>query len=203
MGIEILNPDKQGIKKAAKLLNGGYLVAFPTETVFGVGCVYDNLNSYKALNKLKQRKPDKPYTLMLGNIKDIDRFCDLTVKQRAYIKKVFPGSVTLILKAKPNLKSYLTKDGTIGIRVPNYPLTLSLLKLCKPLLVPSLNRADQKPLNNISLIKKEFNNELEAVINASCGGDKPSTVISLCGKIKVLREGKIPSSKLIEEYNKL
>lgn len=199
----ILDNSQISLKKAATLLKHDKLVAFPTETVFGVGCRFDSLKAYKALNKLKRRTPNKPYTLMLGNINDIKKFAKLTKKDFVFIKKILPGSVTLLLKVKSGLPKYLSKDGIIGIRVPDYKLTLDLLKLSGPLLVPSLNRSNKEPLNDIKLIKKEFDHELDAIINVKIKKDKPSTVLLISDKIKVIREGKIPSKKLIEVYNKL
>ena len=199
----VLSPTSNNLKKAAKLLKENKLVAFPTETVYGVGCTYKSIKAYKALNKLKRRTPNKPYTLMLGSIHEIKKFAKLNQKTTKFINKVLPGSVTLLLKVKPNLPKYLSKDGIIGIRVPDYKLTLSLLKLSGPLLVPSLNRTNKEPLNEINKIKKEFAGELDAVINAKIKKDKPSTVLLISDKIKVIREGKIPSKKLIEVYNKL
>lgn len=199
----ILDNSQVSLKKAATLLKHEKLVAFPTETVFGVGCRFDSLKAYKALNKLKRRTPNKPYTLMLGNINDIKKFAKLTKKDFAFIKKILPGSVTLLLKVKAGLPKYLSKDGIIGIREPDYKLTLDLLKLSGPLLVPSLNRSNKEPLNDIKLIKKEFDHELDAIINVKIKKDKPSTVLLISDKIKVIREGKIPSKKLIEVYNKL
>ena len=199
----ILNHSIKDIKKAASLLKHGKLVAFPTETVYGVGCRYDSIKAYKALNKLKGHRDHKPYTLMIADIHDIKKFAKVNKKVEAFIKKVLPGSVTLILKVKPNLSSYLSKDGYIGIRVPKFKLANNLIKLSGPLLVPSLNRSNQKPLNDLNEIKKEFNHELDALIKMKIKKDKPSTVILISDKIKVIREGKIPSKKLIEVYNKL
>ena len=199
----ILDHSSLSLKKASDLLKRDQLVAFPTETVFGVACRFDSLKAYKALNKLKRRTPNKPYTLMLGSVDEIKKFAKLNLKTNKFIKKVLPGSVTLLLKVKPGLPKYLSKDGIIGIRVPSYKLTLDLLKLTGPLLVPSLNRSNKKPLNDIKLIKKEFDGELSAVINDPIKKSKPSTVILISDKIKVIREGKVPSKKLIEVYNQL
>ncbi len=199
----ILNSSKDSLVKASKLLKASKLVAFPTETVYGVAARYDSIKAYNALNKLKRRKPNKPYTLMLGDIKDIKKFAVTNKKIDSFIKKILPGSVTIVIKAKDNLPSYLSKDGYIGFRVPDFKSTLSLLKLTGPLLVPSLNRSDKPPLNDINDIKKEFSKELSAVIVKKIKPDKPSTVISISDKIKVIREGKVPSRKLINLYNKL
>ncbi|MCQ2794363.1 MAG: threonylcarbamoyl-AMP synthase [Bacilli bacterium] len=199
----ILENKIEDLKKASQLLKQGKLVAFPTETVFGVGCQFNSFKAYKALNRLKKRTPDKPYTLMLGSVNEIKKFARLNQKVLKFVKKVFPGSLTLLLPVKKGLPKYLSKDGIIGIRVPNYPLLLSLLKQSGPLLVPSLNRSGQEPMNNLKAIQKEFNQELDAIIYTKIKKDKPSTILLISDKIKVVREGKVPSKRLIEVYNSL
>ncbi|MCQ2753110.1 MAG: threonylcarbamoyl-AMP synthase [Bacilli bacterium] len=199
----ILKNKIEDLKKASQLLKQGKLVAFPTETVFGVGCRFNSFKAYKALNRLKKRTPDKPYTLMLGSVNEIKKFAKLNQKVLKFVKKVFPGSLTLLLPVKKGLPKYLSKDGVIGIRIPDYPILLDLLKLSGPLLVPSLNRSGQEPMNNLKAIQKEFNQELDAIIYTKIKKDKPSTILLISDKIKVVREGKIPSKRLIEVYNSL
>lgn len=201
----ILTSNNKDIDIASKLLLDGKLVAFPTETVYGVGCIFDNVNAYNNLNKLKRRSPDKPYTLMLGNVDDINKYVDISNKTFNFIKKYLPGSVTFLLPVKHGLADYLSKDNIIGIRVPSNIEALSLLKqVNKPLLVPSLNRSGYPPINNKNEIIKEFNDDLDALIVGEIKDNVPSTIIYINDKIiKVIREGKLPSINIIKEYNKL
>ncbi len=200
----ILNSSNKDIKKAAELLLKGKLVGFPTETVYGVACIYDNYQSYLSLNKLKRRTPDKPYTLMLSNVNQISKFANISTKTLSFIKKYLPGSVTFLLPSKKDLPNYLTKDNVIGIRIPANKEALDLLKeVKKPLLVPSLNRSGECPLTNKEVIVKEFNNDLDALIIGDIKDNIPSTIIMINDKIKVIREGKISSKEIIKEYNKL
>lgn len=200
----ILNSSINDIKKAAKLLRDGKLVGFPTETVYGVACIYDNYQSYLSLNKLKRRTPDKPYTLMLSSVNQISKFANISNKTLSFIKKYLPGSVTFLLPSKKDLPNYLTKDNVIGIRIPSNKIALDLLKeVKKPLLVPSLNRSGESPLFNKEDIVKEFNTDLDALIIGDIKDNIPSTIIMINDKIKVIREGKVSSKEIIKEYNKL
>jgi len=201
----ILSKEPNDIKKAANLLNEGKLVGFPTETVYGVGCIYDNIDSYNSLNKLKRRSPDKPYTLMLGDVNDINKYAKISTETLKFIKKYLPGSVTFLLPVKPGLASYLSKDNIIGIRIPSNIEALSLLKeIKKPLLVPSLNRSGDAPIKDKEEIIQKFTNELDALIVGEITDNIPSTVVYLNNKdIKVIREGKIPSKDIIKEFNSL
>lgn len=201
----ILSKEHNDIAKAANLLKEGKLVGFPTETVYGVGCIYDSLDAYNNLNKLKRRNPDKPYTLMLGDVNDINKYANISKDTLEFIKKYLPGSVTFLLPVQPGLPTYLSKDNIIGIRIPSNIEALSLLKqVNKPLLVPSLNRSGESPIKDKEEIIKLFNNELDALIVGDILDNIPSTIVYINNKdIKVIREGKIPSKDIIKEFNSL
>lgn len=200
----VLDKEIEDIKKAACMLKEGKLVAFPTETVYGVGCIYNDLSAYNNLNKLKNREPDKPYTVMLSNIDEIFKFARLDERYKSFLDKFLPGSVTLLLPAANNLPTHIYKNGVIGIRIPSNKIALDLLKeVGAPLLVPSLNKAGESPLTNLDEIKKVFKKDLDAIIVGKIKDNIPSTVVSLVNGITIIREGKIPSKLLIEEYNKL
>lgn len=202
--MKLLESNLNNIKIAAEALKEGKLVGFPTETVYGVGAIYNDINAYKALNALKRRSPDKPYTLMLYSVNDINKYAYVDEKIMKFLSKEMPGEITVILKAKKLPNHIMNNASTIGIRIPKCDITLELLKeVGIPLLVPSLNRSGDTPLSNPNDIKKEFDNELEYLLLGEIKDNVPSTVISLCDNIKVIREGKVPSKKLIEEYNKL
>lgn len=200
----ILKSTKTDIKKAADLLKKGELVAFPTETVFGVACLADNYHAYQKLNKLKERPPHKPYTMMVKDLAMLKKFAKVNQKTLIFLKKFMPGSITVLLPSKSVTPKWAKENNVIGIRIPSNQEALMLLKeIDQPVLVPSLNRSGGKPINKISEIKKEFENELGALIIGKAKGEKPSTVISLLNGIKIVREGKIPSTKIIKEYKKL
>ena len=192
---------KQIYQDALKTLNDHQVIAFPTETVFGLGVFYDDFEAYNLLNQIKRRHEDKPYTMMLANVADISKYAYLDKKYFPIINKYMPGSLTILVKAKPNVPNYVTHDTEIiGIRIPSNPEALELLAfLDKPLLVPSANRADQKPATNNEEVRAIFGDEIKVVLPGVSKGGLPSTIVDLTGdEIKVLREGPISLKELKE-----
>ena len=185
---------KQIYEQALKALNDHQVIAFPTETVFGLGVFYDDEKAYQLLNQIKRRKEDKPYTLMLANVDEIKKYADIDGKRLNALKKYMPGPVTLLLKCKDNVPGYVTHNtGIIGVRVPANKEALELLEYVKkPLLVPSANRADQKPAMNDQEVKAIFGKEVAVIIPGKAIGGLPSTIIDLTGEeIKLVRQGPV------------
>ena len=190
------------LNDALQALNDHQVIAFPTETVFGLGVFYDDFEAYNLLNKVKNRKEDKPYTMMLYDINEINKYADVDKKYLPIIKKYMPGSLTILVKAKENVPNYVTHDTKIiGIRIPSNKEALELLNFVKkPLLVPSANKADQKPALNDEEVKNIFGDEIRVVIPGKAIGGQASTIIDLTGReIKLIRKGPIP----LEELNLL
>ena len=180
------------LAKAA--LNDHQVIAFPTETVFGLGVYFDDKEAYELLNKIKRRKEDKPYTLMLHDVRQIKNYAYIKETQLKGLSKFMPGPLTILLKCQDNVPSYVTHGtGIIGIRIPENKEALELLKyLDKPLLVPSANRADGKPAMNDEEVKKIFNDEIAVIIPGQAVGGLPSTIIDLTKEeITLIRQGPI------------
>ena len=193
---------EQLLNKALEALNNHQVIAFPTETVFGLGVFYDDEKAYNLLNKVKNRREDKPYTMMLSDVKEISKYAFIRDKYLPIINKYMPGSLTILVRAKGCVPSYVTHDtGIIGIRIPSNKEALDLLKFVKkPLLVPSANKADQKAAVSASEVKAIFNDEIAVMIPGEISSGEPSTIIDLTGdEIKLIRKGPIP----FEELNQL
>ena len=193
---------KNFLEDALKALNDHQVIAFPTETVFGLGVFYDDYQAYNLLNKVKNRHEDKPYTMMLYDINEINKYADVDKKYLPIIKKYMPGSLTILVKAKENVPNYVTHNTKIiGIRIPSNKEALDLLSFVKkPLLVPSANKADQKPALNDEEVKAIFGDEIRVIIPGEAIGGQASTIIDLTGdEIKLIRKGPIP----LEELNLL
>jgi len=181
-------------KLAKTALNEHQVIAFPTETVFGLGVYYDDEQAYQLLNKVKRRREDKPYTLMLYDVDQIEKYAFIDEKVKNALKRFMPGPLTLLLRSKDNVPNYVTHNtGIIGVRIPENKEALDLLKyLEKPLLVPSANRADQKPAMNSDEVKEIFQDEIKVIIPGKAIGGLPSTIIDLTGnEIKLIRQGPI------------
>ena len=190
---------------AKKALDNHGVVAFPTETVMGLAIYFDDKLAYDKLNAIKRRPEDKPYTMMIKDIYEIDKYAQVSEKTSKIIRAFMPGPITLLLPAKDGLPQWVTHNsGVIGIRIPNNEIGLALLKAVeKPLLVPSANRSGEQPALDSDGVKDIFHNEVDFIISGKANLDKPSTIVSLVNdEVKVVREGPIALSQ-IEEVFKL
>ena len=186
-------------QEALLALNNHQVIAFPTETVFGLGVFYDDQEAYELLNKIKNRREDKPYTMMLFDVKEISKYASINKKYLPIIEKYMPGSLTILVNAKENVPSYVTHNsGVIGIRIPSNKEALELLKYVKkPLLVPSANKADQKPALSSDKVKTIFKDEIRVIVSGEISSGLPSTIIDLTGEeIKLIRKGPISLEEL-------
>ena len=186
-------------QQALEALNNHQVIAFPTETVFGLGVFYDDQEAYELLNKIKRRKEDKPYTMMLSKAEDISKYAFVDDKYQKLINKFMPGSLTILLRSKDNVPGYVTHNtGVIGIRIPSNKEALELLNFVKkPLLVPSANRADQSPARTCEEVVAIFGDEIKAVVPGQIESGEPSTIADLTGpELKVVRKGPISLEEL-------
>lgn len=199
------NLKQSEIKEAAQILKNGGLIAFPTETVFGLGVIFDNENSYKRLIQVKRRPPEKPFTVMCADLDQISGFAELNDLSKRLIKKFMPGQFTLITKAKANLPSWcVSKEGTVGLRIPDSELIRSLIReVGKPLLVPSANKSGEAPaINNIEA-ETIFKDKIDAIIEGESNSKIPSTIVLvLDNDFKVIREGIITPEEIKKELEK-
>ena len=186
-------------KQAKEALDNHQVIAFPTETVFGLGVFYDDEKAYELLNKIKRRREDKPYTLMLYDLDEINKYAFIEKPLLNALKQFMPGPVTLLLRCKECVPAYVTHNtGVIGVRIPSNKEALDLLNYVKkPLLVPSANRADQSPARTCEEVVAIFGDEIKVVVPGQIESGEPSTIVDLTGKeLKVIRKGPISLEEL-------
>ena len=205
--------DVQAIQKAARLLDQGCLVAFPTETVYGIGCSVQR-EAIQRLNALKGRHPDKHYTLHVGNHAQITNFVpSMSLRASKLIQNGLPGPMTVIFELDSQAihqlrKTYaeevpdlLCRDGTVGIRYPDNPVAAAVLSAAQsPIVAPSANPADQPPATTASEVMDYFDGHIDYIIKTPgdrCKYKESSTVmkVSTCG-LEILREGAMPVDQI-------
>ena len=182
------------LNEAAELLKQGEVIAFPTETVYGLGVIYDSKEAYDELVKVKRRPPTKPFTLMLADKEDVEKFAQLNNVSRAIVDKLMPGQITMITKAQPGLPNWCVSDvGNIGIRIADYDLIRDLIrKTGKPLLVPSANKSGEQPGTTAKEVVDAFGGEIAAVIDGKTVSNMPSTIVLVEDKYTdIFREGAV------------
>ena len=180
------------------LLNHG-VVAFPTDTVMGLGVVFDDEIAYNKLNVIKRRPATKPYSMMLACKEDISKYAYVNNDISKAIDAFLPGPITFLLKAKPCVPGYVTHNtGIIGIRVVPIKEVCYLIELTgKPLLVPSANISGEPPALNSNEVKNIFGDSLDAVISGEVQIGQATTVADFSQEhVKILREGPISLTQI-------
>lgn len=196
--MKIVNFSEKELLK--KVLDNDHVIAFPTETVFGLGANSCSEKAFDNLVKVKERHPDKPFTLMCYTIDQIKDIVVINEIAQKIIDKFMPGSITLLLKAKENIDYHLHLESKyIGVRIPENKELLEFLKYYgKPLLVPSANKADYAPATSIKEVFNYFNNEIEYCVAGICNTNLPSTIVRVDEDITIIREGPIKEEDIRE-----
>ncbi|HBX25663.1 MAG TPA: threonylcarbamoyl-AMP synthase [Firmicutes bacterium] len=197
METKIIDWDEMAL--AVKAIKNGEAICFPTETVYGIGAISNSASSFEKLVSLKRRPSDKPFTVMCSSLTQVAMLAEVDVNSIAVMQTFMPGEITILLKARKNLPSYLTLGGEkIGVRIPNSKEVIEFIdKIGCPLLVPSANKSGEKPALSSKEAFDIFNKEVPYIINGVCSSLKASTVVDLtCDAIKLVREGPIDFSKI-------
>jgi tRNA threonylcarbamoyl adenosine modification protein (Sua5/YciO/YrdC/YwlC family) len=184
--IDPKTPDIRAIEVAAETLRRGGIVAFPTETVYGLAAVAANPSAVEALKRVKGRPDGKPFTYLLPSPSRIHDLVDeVPPRAQALMNRYWPGPLTLVLPGRE-------KGSTVGVRVPAHGVAQSLLELTNELvLAPSANPNGEAPATNAVEVREYFDGRIDVVLDA--GGvplRQASTVVEVIGSTcRVLREG--------------
>ena len=188
-----------------KLLLNNEVIAFPTETVFGLGAISTSEIAFNNLVKVKNRAPDKPFTLMCSNVNQISKYAYVDDLSKKIIDKFMPGSLTILLKAKPNIPYYIHLDSEfVGFRIPGNKELVDFIEYVEePLLVPSANKSNEKPCLTPEEVKQVFDKEIEVCVTGKTESNIPSTIIKADnGIITLVREGTLLFSDILKEVEK-
>jgi L-threonylcarbamoyladenylate synthase len=185
----VLKPTRAGLQRAAQLIRGGGVLAFPTDTVYGLGAAADDEVAQKRIYHIKGRPVGMPLILLVAAESQLENFVHVDSRAEAMMRRWWPGPLTLILHAKGG--------GTLGVRIPNHTVALALLRTTGPLMTTSANLHGNEPAMN-----PEDAQSLPGVMAVLDGGVAPggvaSTVLDLTGpEPHVLREGAIPAPEIL------
>ncbi|MCI9093008.1 MAG: threonylcarbamoyl-AMP synthase [Coprobacillus sp.] len=184
-------------------IKNGKVVAFPTETVYGLGVKFGSIEALDLLMEAKNRDYSKAITLMVANKQEIENYAYVSHDAKKIISRFMPGMLTLVFKKKENVDSKMTNGKeTIGIRIPDNDFVLSLLKEAGPMLVTSANLSNHPNTTSTKEVLEQLDGRIDLIVDGETNDSIASTVIDVSGKdIKILREGKI-TQKQIEEVIK-
>jgi L-threonylcarbamoyladenylate synthase len=195
MKTEILRADHPvAMRHAADILKHGGLVAFPTDTVYGLATLPFKVEYVERLYTAKGRNSERAIAILLGELSQISQVTPEMGKMAMKLARRFwPGPLTLIVPRLPQLPSVLSSNLTIGVRIPDHPVALSLLKLVGPLAVTSANLSGNSNANTAQQVLDQLDGRIHLILDGGqTPGGVPSTVADCTGpETLILREGPI------------
>lgn len=195
-GGKVLLAGPQGVGEAVRVLRAGGLVVFPTDTVYGLGADPFNAEAVARVYQVKGRAAAKPLQLLLADPAQLPRVAAaLPERAQRAARGFFPGGMTLVLKRAPGLPPGVVAGGeTVGVRVPDHPLCLELLRAFGgPLAATSANRSGQPSPTTAQEAAAQVGAAVDLVLDGGpCPLGRESTVLDLSGpRPRLLREGAV------------
>jgi tRNA threonylcarbamoyl adenosine modification protein (Sua5/YciO/YrdC/YwlC family) len=197
--IDQQNPETKKINQVVEILNSDKIMVYPTDTIYGIGCDIFNKKAVTKIQQIKKRDKNKPFSIICSDYKQIADYAIIPDAAFKIMKKVLPGPYTFILKAKSKApKTVLSKNKTIGIRMPANNICLAIVKkLEHPIISTSLNISGEKVFTNPEQLSKEMSNKIDIIIDAGTLSQNPSTIIDFSQEMpKILRQGQGDTSFL-------
>ncbi|MFA6393988.1 MAG: L-threonylcarbamoyladenylate synthase [Patescibacteria group bacterium] len=190
--INLKNPGKKEIDLIVNFLNQGKVIACPTDTVYGLGCLATDAKAIRRIFKIKKRENRKPLLILTQSLAMAKKYCRINKKQAVYLKKVWPGPVSVVLEDRRNLPKELSAgQGALAVRLPRNDFLLKIIKkLGEPLVSTSLNLSGEPVISDLGNVEIIFKKEKpDLIVDAGVLKGKPSRLVDLrdAGNIMVLR----------------
>jgi tRNA threonylcarbamoyl adenosine modification protein (Sua5/YciO/YrdC/YwlC family) len=200
LAIDPNHPQPRHVERAVAALEAGQVIAYPTDTYYAIGCDLLNRKAVERLYRLKGRPNGKPLSFLCADLSDISHYAKVSNFAYRVMKRLIPGPYTFVLPAtRLTPEIALSKQKTVGIRVPDAPIPLAIVeRLGHPLLTTSATFGDEA-LIDARDVKDHLGHGLALVIDGGVQLVEPSTVLSLVeDRVEVLREGKGPLEGLVD-----
>jgi L-threonylcarbamoyladenylate synthase len=185
---------EESIQRAIMTLKAGEGLAFPTDTVYGLGVDPFNISAIIKLFEAKGRDYNKAIAILVGSIDQVNLIAEtLTESARKLIKAFWPGGLTVIVPKLKTIPDLLSTNQSIGVRMPNHALTLRILNEFGPLATSSANISGKPNPMNAGDVYSQLNGRIPLILDGgNCPGGIPSTVVDCIGeKTQILRNGAI------------
>lgn len=187
------NPQTRLIGRIVEVLRGGGIIGYPTDTIYGVGCDLFNPEAIRKIHRLKKIEGKKPLSFICSDLKDISRYALVSNYAYKMMKRLLPGAYTFVLKATKLVpKIAMTKQNTVGIRIPDNKICLALVKrLGNPIISTSVYKPDEGLYNDPVEIEERFGKQLNLVIDGGVIVPEHSSIVDLTDEFpRVIRKGK-------------
>jgi len=186
------NPQPRLIAKVVDILKRGGVIAYPTDTTYGIGCSIMNKKGIERIYSIKQREKKKPFSFVCSDLSDIARYAKVSNYQYKIMKRLLPGAYTFVLPASSTVPDLLvTKQKTVGIRIPDNNICLAIVReLGHPIITTSANRSGEEPIGDPASVDRELGKQLDIVVDGGILSAAVSSVVSLIDDVPVvLRQG--------------
>jgi len=182
-----------------KILEDGGVVAFPTDTVYGVGVRAFDVDGIERLYAIKGRERSKAIAILIAEANQLEQIAEADKTAQTLAKNFWPGPVTLVLPRKPQVPESLAQGPTIGIRVPDHTVSRKLLAAAGPMAVTSANLSGEKNTLDADEVLAQLGGRIDLVIDGGqTPGNQPSTVVDLTGgEPKFLRIGSVSEADIL------
>ena len=186
------NPQPRLIRQVVERLKQGGVIAYPTDTIYGIGCDIFNAKGVRKIYQIKQRDPRKPFSFICSDLSDVSNYAQVGNFAFKTMRRHLPGPYTFVLEATRVVPDLLTtRQKTVGIRIPDNPIALAIIReLGHPLVTTSANLSGEVSLNDPEEIERQMGRMLDLVVDGGILRGDPSTVVSLLAdQVEVLRQG--------------
>ena len=185
-----LNPQARLLKQAAQILHDGGVAAIPTDSSYALACHLDDKAAAEQLRRIRQVDDRHHLTLLCRDLSEVASYARVDNKQYRLLKLATPGPFTFILEATKEVPRRLSHPSrrTIGLRVPDHPVTSALLDIVgQPLIATTLIApGESEPMNDPLAIRERFEKQVQAIVDAGACPMQPTTVIDLSGDAPVV-----------------
>lgn len=186
------NPQPRLIAQVARSLQDGGVIAYPTDTTYGIGCSIFNKKGLERIYQVKQRDKRKPFSFICSDLAEVSRYARLSNMAFKAMKRCLPGPYTFVLEASREVPDLLTtRQKTVGIRIPDNRVCMAIVQqLGAPIVTTSANLSGEEPVGDPYEIQRRFGGGLDLVVDGGLLTTDVSTVISMIGdRPEVLRQG--------------
>jgi L-threonylcarbamoyladenylate synthase len=199
-----MDVSQREIKKGVKILQKDGVIAFPTDTVYGLGADAFNSTAVARIYEIKNRPQYQPFPLLIADVKQLTTLAE-PIQEIAWFlaRRFWPGGLTLVLSKKNSVPTYLASRPTIAVRIPNHPVCQALIQhLGNPLIGTSANISGQPAALTAEEVEQQLGGKIDLIINGGqCPGGKESTIVDTTHEPPViLRQGIIPSQEIDKAY---
>ena len=190
--MNVVNCDENGMNKIVNAYENGQIIAYPTDTVYGIGCNPFNKDSISKIYDIKNREGEKRFPILGFSKKELEKIVEFNTIAENISEKFWPGQITMLLPIRKEMSQRISNNGKLAVRVPNNECVLSILEKCKLIVGTSANISGEKSI----LDSNECKTKLPGIDILVNGGKitslGESTIIDFVDdQLKVIREGSI------------